>query len=699
MKILISWLRDFVSVDVSAQELANALTMRAFEVSSIEPAPSRIISSDADAVLDLEITTNRPDCLSVLGIAREVSAIYGTRVHVPSHGPTSESSETRGAETTSPLSVKIEDSQLCPRYVASAINVTVGPSPSWLAARLEASGVKPVNNVVDATNYVMLELGHPTHAFDLNHLEGKELNIRRAHVGETILTLDGKERGLSPDMLVIADATQPQALAGIMGGAESEVSGSTRTVVLESAYFLPISIRRTSKQTGLSTDASYRFERGADIEAPLIAMKRLRSLLSEIAEGQPRGPIIDQYPHTIKPVTLELRHEQIGRVLGVDVEPTSIATTLSCLGFSVEAVQTDKRWKVGVPSCRIDVKREIDLIEEIGRHYGYDRLPSTFPSLVRPPVQTQPWLRRQRLLRRILTASGCTEAITYSFIERANAIPFTSESNEIIGISNPLSEKFAVLRPSLIPGLVDSVIRNRRREHRDVRLFEIGKRFRLSDGETSGLAIALTGAGTPEHWSMASRDMDLFDIKGIVERVCEAIGVTPTFELKECPQLVNGRAANIYGLVDNKKSNILGHLGQLTPELAIARGFPDSGEELYVAELDLDVLTRIAVNRDAMHTTPMSRHPSIVRDLAIVIQTNLLAGEVRDTIQAASSETLISVREFDRYEGKGVPDGYVSLAFRLTFRASDRTLTDIEIDQAMEAIVARLEQEHDAKRR
>jgi len=699
LKILISWLRDFVSVDVRALELADALTMRAFEVSNIEPAPSGIISSDDDAILDLEITTNRPDCLSVLGIAREVSTIYGTEVHVPSQDPVSDSLETQGVKTASPLSIKIEDSQLCPRYVASVINVTVGPSPNWLAARLEASGVRPVNNVVDATNYVMLELGHPTHAFDLDCLEGDELSIRRARSGETILTLDGKERTLSPEMLVVADTAQPQALAGIMGGAKSEVSGSTRSVVLESAYFLPTSIRRTSKRTGLSTDASYRFERGADIEAPLIAMLRLRSLLSEIAEGRPRGPIIDRYPHSFKPVTLELRHEQIARVLGVDIESASIPTTLSRLGFSVEALQTDRRWKVSVPSYRIDVKREIDLIEEIGRHYGYDRLPSTFPSLVQPPVQTQPWLRQQRLLRRILTATGCTEAITYSFIERSNAISFTSEPNEIIGISNPLSENFSVLRPSLIPGLVDSVIRNRRREHSDVRLFELGKRFRLSNGETSGLAIALTGAGTPEHWSMASRNVDLFDIKGIVERVCEAVGVTPTFELKECPQLVNGRATNIYGLIDNKQSNILGHLGQLTPELAIKRGFPDSGDELYVAELDLDALMRIAVNRDEMHATPMSRHPSIVRDLAIVIPTNLLAGEVRDTIHAASSETLISVREFDRYEGTGVPDGYVSLAFRLTFRAPDRTLTDVEIDQAMEGIVTRLEQEHDAKRR
>ena len=530
LRILVSWLRDFTTFDVSVQALADTLTMRGFEVADIEPPPSRVVAEDEDAVLDLEITTNRPDCLSVLGIAREVSTIYGTPLRAPNLKIAQPPDGTPPA-----VSVTVEDVELCPRYVASVAEVTVGPSPGWLAARLEAAGVRPVNNVVDATNYVMLELGHPLHAFDLHRLDGPELRIRQAVAGERVRTLDGQERALREDMLVIADAARAQAVAGVMGGAASEVSGATRVVALESAYFEPTSIRRTSKRLGLSTDASYRFERGTDIEAPLVAMRRLLGLLADIGAGRPQGSIIDRHPHPRPPATVELRHERIARVLGVDVDKAFVAVTLERLGFTVESIDGDDRWLVTVPTHRVDVSREIDLIEEVIRHYGYDRLPSTFPALVQPPAPIGDWLRRHRLLRQVMTASGCSEAITYSFIEQAAAAPFAEEATEIVGIVNPLSEKFAVLRPSLLPGLVDALVRNRRREHRNVRLFEIGKRFLRSQGETASLAVAVTGAGTPEHWSTAVREADLFDVKGIVERVSEALGVTCTFEPTEHP--------------------------------------------------------------------------------------------------------------------------------------------------------------------
>lgn len=696
MKILVSWLRDFVPVDVGVQELADALTMRGFEVSDIAAAPTRVAahttSAGEDAVLDLEITTNRPDCLSVRGIAREVATTYGHDLPPLAPDPGAGSPELPG------LPVTLDDAELCPRYVASLADVTIGPSPGWLAARLEAAGVRSVNNVVDATNYVMLELGHPMHAFDLATLDGGALRIRRARAGETIQTLDGEQRRLDPDMLVIADGARPQALAGVMGGADSEVSGSTRVVALESAYFRPTSVRRTSKQVGLSTDASYRFERGADIEAPLVAMHRLRRLLVEIGAGTPRDGVVDLYPAIRTPITIELRHARIGRVLGIDIDRTFVAPTLTRLGFSLDTVD-DGVWRATVPSHRVDVSREIDLIEEVARHYGYDRLPSTFPALRQAPAAPAPWLRQHRLLRHVLTAAGCSEAVTYSFIEEEAAAPFLAAPDQIVRIANPLSEKFAVLRPSVLPGLIDSVIRNRRREHRDVRLFEIGKRFENGRGETATVGIALTGHGAPEHWSAPSRGVDLFDIKGIVERVCDATGVTATFTPSAIPFLVTGRAAAILGRRDDGTTEPLGHLGQLTPAIAAARGFPDTGDELYVAELDLGAIDRVAVDRGEMRAAPVPRQPSIVRDLAIVIDTTLHAGAVRDTIQAAASETLIRVQEFDRYEGKGVPEGQVSLAFRLTFRAPDRTLTDAEVQHTMDAIVSSLERTHGAKRR
>ncbi|MDE2906828.1 MAG: phenylalanine--tRNA ligase beta subunit-related protein, partial [Acidobacteriota bacterium] len=312
MKILVSWLREFVAADAGPQELADALTNCGFEVSDISPAPGASAGGGADAVLDLEITTNRPDCLSVRGVAREVSAIYGL--------PLLEGARAGGGEPPGDgdgggaveLPITIEDPDLCPRYAAAVDDVTIGPSPGWLQARLDAADMRPINNVVDATNYVMLELGQPLHAFDLARLGGPALRIRRAARGETIQTLDGQERKLDTEMLVIADAGRPQALAGVMGGAASEVSESTRTVVLESACFEAVSVRRTSKRTALSTDASFRFERGTDIETPVAALRRLRRLLAEIAGGRPRGPIADCYPAPRPTTAIELRHSRVG---------------------------------------------------------------------------------------------------------------------------------------------------------------------------------------------------------------------------------------------------------------------------------------------------------------------------------------------------------------------------------------------------
>ena len=702
MRILVSWLRDFVAVDVSVQELADVLTMRGFEVSAIEPAPAAVRSQEEDAVLDLEITTNRPDCLSVAGIAREVSTVY----HTPLRSADLDTVSAKPIDSADTgLAVEIDDPDLCPRYTACAVDVTIGPSPAWLAARLEAAGVRPINNVVDVTNYVMFELGHPMHAFDLDALSGHRIRVRRSGPGEAIRTLDGQTRPLTPGMLVIADAERPQAVAGVMGGADSEVSGGTQIVALESAYFLPISVRRTGRLLALSTDASYRFERGTDIEAPVRAMRRALTLLAQIGASRQSGPIIDSYPQPHTPPVITLRHARVGRVLGVTIETTFVVQTLERLGFTVapeppgSAGQNDgDRWQVTVPTHRVDVSLEIDLVEEIARHYGYDRLPATFPPALEPPAQPDTWQRLQRLLRQVLTASGCSEAITYSFVEHSAAVPFADDEDDLVHMANPLSEKFSVLRPSLLPGLVDALVRNRRREHRDVRLFEIGGRFRRNDGETPGVAIAICGSGTPEHWSVANRAVDLFDVKGIIERTCAACGVQPTFTPAELATLVPGRTASVTAVSrrDGDQTVQLGYVGQLAPVIADARGLPSTGGEIYVAELELTALESVAADRNKLQAAPVPRHPSVVRDLALVVDHHLPARVVRDTILAAAADTLIDVREFDRYVGKGILEGCLSLALHLTFRAPERTLTDGEVQASIDKIVAALEHHHGA---
>ena len=728
MKILVSWLREFVPVTVSIEELADSLTRHGFEVASIDPAPDvpGRPAGEPDAVLDLEVTTNRPDCLSVVGIAREVSTIYGEPLTLPiladenvadGHGATP------GRDDPLPVTIESGALDLCPRYAASLASVTIGPSPAWMAARLEAVDIRPINNLVDITNYVLIEMGHPMHAFDLDRLGGGELRIRRARAGESVTTLDGIARTLDDDMLVIADATVPQAVAGVMGGAESEVAGGTRRVAFESAWFDPISVRRTGRRLALSTEASYRFERGADITAPVRAMRRAQKLLVELGAGVPEGAVVDRYPAPRKRPAVTLRHARIGRVLGVEVDPAFVPAALGRLGFGVDESPAEAgassgarasaaadasagagpsggdTWRVTVPGHRVDVSREIDLIEEVARHYGYDRLPSTFPAMARPPAPESDALAQQRLARRVLTASSCSEAVTYSFIEDSAARPFVERDEELVRIANPLSEQFAVLRPSLLPGLIGALVYNRHREHRDIRLFEIGARFTAGGGEMRSVGIALTGAGAAGHWSGEERPSDFFDLTGIVSRLCDAFGVNAGYEPLKRSTLVPGRAATVVAPDPGGGAapRPVGAVGQLAFDIAEQRGIHRAGAEaVWVAELDLDALAAAGADRRRMVAAPLPRHPSSVRDLAVVVDAALPAASVRGTIRSAAPETLLEVHEFDRYEGKGIPEGCVSLAFRLTFRATDRTLTDPEVQQAMDSIVSALQTAHGA---
>jgi phenylalanyl-tRNA synthetase beta chain len=692
MRLLLSWLRDFVDIDRPAHEIAERLGLRGFEVAGIED----IGPGGGDAVIDFEVTANRPDCLSVLGLAREVATVYDLPLKVPSTAPEAvvplKPVPVRPSDL---LTVTIEDADLCPRYAAAVADVNAGPSPAWIGKRLQAAGIRPISAIVDLTNYVLIELGHPTHAFDLAKLAGPAIRVRRARAGEKMTTLDGVQRTLEPEMLVIADRDRPQAIAGVMGGRDSEVSSSTTRVVLESACFKPASVRRTSKRLNLKTEASHRFERGADIDAPVVALQRLAALLERTGCGQVVGPVSDVYPSVRQRTRLHLRRSRLSALLGVAVADADVARILQSLGLTVAA--TADGWDVEVPTFRVDLQREVDLIEEVGRHDGFEKLPATFPPVTAPPAAPDDRVPRDGLVRRVLLAAGLSEAVTFGFIEARAAEAYSSAAGpSLVALANPLSAKFDTLRPFLTPGLVDAVAHNRRHGRADVRLFEIGTRFSAA-GEGRAAAMAWTGAAAPAHWSSAAREVDFFDLKGVVELLARALEVPVRFEPAAEPFLVAGQSSTVVCADGPARGQALGFAGQLAPDIADARGLPRQ-DRVYVAEVDLDLLQRARLaGSDA--TQPLPRFPFVVRDLSIVVDDALPAEIIRGTIQAAGSAVpapLASAVFFDRYQGKGIPEGAVSISVRLTFQADDRTLTDAEVQASVDRIVAALAREHQA---
>jgi phenylalanyl-tRNA synthetase beta chain len=692
MKVLVSWLRDFVDVTASPDEIAKTMSVRGFAVEELEHV------GEDDGVIDFEVTGNRPDCMCVIGMAREVATAYDLPMRrLVAKGKDSEEETGSSLRLASlkavekaDIDVVIENADLCPRYAGAVADVTVGPSPAWMQARLKAAGVRPISNIVDVTNYVLLEMGQPMHAFDFAKLAAAQIRVRTAKPGESIRTLDAQKRELSPDMLVIADAERPVAIAGVMGGAESEVAEGTTVIVLESAYFNPLSVRRTSRRLALKTEASMRFERGADPRLPVTAMERACALLDAVGAGRARGTVVDRYPVRVEPRMVRLRSAKIEGLLGMPVPDADVKRILENLGFALR--ETESRvWEVNVPTRRVDVTREVDLIEEVARHYGFDRLPSTFPPLNAAPPPIDPRIGRARHLRSVMTAAGFSEAMTFGFVASTAAEPFAT-GGELVPIANPLSESFAVLRPSVLPGLVDAVAHNRRREQRDVRLFEIGARFSRARGERRSLACAWTGTAVSEHWGGGSRDVDFFDMKGVVEHVADALRLDVRTEAHREGWLVPGRSAAV--MTDGVR---IGVLGQLAPAVAEAHGLPVQ-DAIYVAEIDLDDAEAAAPKGEG-RVEPLPRYPSVTRDISILIDETLSSETVRATVRGAAPPTLVHIREFDRYQGKGIPDGKISLSLRLTFRASDRTLTDAEVQSAMDAILAALNERHGAIQR
>jgi phenylalanyl-tRNA synthetase beta chain len=682
MKISYNWLKELVEVDLSPRDLATKLTMAGLAVDAVE-------AHGNDHVLEFDLTSNRPDCLSHLGIAREAAAVSGKALRMPE-------AKIAGSQkkTSDEAAVEILDPDLCPRYTARMIKgVKIGPSPAWLVKRLEAMGQRSVNNVADITNYVMLEMGQPLHAFDLQRLRGRRIIVRAARAGERITTLDGEERDLTPEMLVIADAERPVALAGIKGGEDSGINESTTDVLLEAAYFTPWQVRATSKALGLATEASYRFERGTDPEIVPVASDRASAMIAEIAGGEVFAGLIDVYPRKSERDWIRFRRARYTAVTGLQVELGEAERILRSLGFTVEAEVESDSLRAIAPSWRVDVSMEEDLIEEVARIAGYDKVETTLPGSAGAGAYLEGEDVR-RAVRRTLTAMGYSEAINFSFVNGEADQWLSAAGDEArLALRNPIDETQAHLRTTLLGGLLKSLEHNFNHGSRNVRLFEIGKCFLELGGErpdeTERLAMVATGARNEDDWEGNAARLDFYDVKGAIEAAVESLGLpTLKFEPVETGGYLHpGRAAEI-----RMDAEVIGALGQLHPRVAADYKFK---QPVFVAELNLKLL--LLADRNEVRYHPLPKFPTVVRDLALLIDTGVPFAEVESAIKAQKVPELAGVRLFDLYAGKELPPGKHSIALSLRYRAADRTLTDEEVNAAHERVVERLKQNFNAE--
>ena len=630
--------------------------------------------SGSDVVFDLEVTPNRPDLNSVIGIAREIAAMAGTELKVPEI-----KIQESKAKVNDLVSVKIEDAALCPRYTARVVKgVKIGPSPDWLRQALERCGVRSINNVVDVTNYVLLETGQPLHAFDYhliaNGADGKPtILVRHAKANEKFKTLDGVERALTGDMLLIADEQKGIALAGIMGGANTEINDSTRDVLIESAYFAPTNIRRTSKALALRSESSYRFERGADVGICDWASRRAAQLILETAGGELAEGVVDVYPSPAPLKEITLHFQKTTALLGVTISHAEQIAYLTKLGLTLTD-QSPGICTFSVPTFRVDLKRDVDLIEEIGRLYGVEKIPATTPRNAIGMNAFDAVYDQIAEARRILTALGLNEAQGQTLVAHEEC---GAKSEEQSGLANPLSSDMDVLRPSLLPGLIHSLQHNVSRKNYDVGLFEIGRVFVSRDGvskEETHVAIAIIGQRVPVFWSGSDRDakFDVYDLKGAVEEFLEQFGLRGVTFAKRPEKTTLFLESAIISLGGRLP---LGELGQLPPPLAKRH---DLRDPVFLAELNLDQL--MARRNPSKSFKPLPQFPAIRRDAAILVPETTTHDSVLQAVRQSKPANLESVELFDVFRGKNVPEGQKSLAYAFTYRSAEKTLTDAEVN-------------------
>lgn len=636
-----------------------------------------------DIILELELTPNRSDCLSMINVAYEVAALIGGEVTLP---VIEESGE--GDACSEAISVRIEDTNLSKRYVARVIrDVNIQSSPIWLQHRLLAAGIRPISNIVDITNYVMLETGQPLHAFDYDLLKGKRIVVRRAEVEEVLETLDGQTRKLNPDMLVIADAVKPVALAGVMGGMDTEITAGTRNILLESAHFNGASIRRTAQVLGMRSEASLRFEKNIDISRTVMAADRAIELMKDLGAGTPVTGHVDCYPVKESKQPIQLRLARVNEILGTNLERNTIEGILESLRIEISAYN-DGSWLVYTPAYRGDLEKEIDLIEEVARLYGYDRIATTLPY---GPTTQGARTREQSITHKtweLMADLGLMEVITYSFINPRHldllGLPAEHPLRDTVTVKNPLSEEQGVMRTTILPGLLSTVIKNLNKRNKNIKIFEMGKVYfsagfpkRELPQEKMVLGAAVTGSAE-KTWSSGEEAYDFFYLKGIMEGLFKGLGITNTKLLRvmDVSWLHPGRGVKVY--IGEREC---GFLGEIHPLVLENYGID---QRVIAFSLDVDILSEEATEKIVYRQLP--KFPSVSRDLAVVVPEDIDAGEVEGLIRDTAGQMLKHIRLFDLYRGKQIAEGHKSLAYSLTWQSEERTLTDEEIRPLHQAI-------------
>ena len=663
MRILPSWIREFVDVKANDANLAEALTHAGIAVESVAEEHGHI-------VYEMDITTNRVDAMNHYGVAREASAIFDTELKpvMP---------KLPQASGNANFAIELEDPQGCPRYTARIVRgVKVSPSPKNISQRLELLGSRAINNIADASNYTLFEIGHPTHAFDLDTLEGGKIVVRKARQGETLKTLDGEQRKLTPNDLVIADAVKPVALAGIMGGFDTMITEKTTNVLIESAWFDAATVRQTAKRLGMHTDASHRYERGADYGITPLACNRVAERILETAGGQFEGEPIDAVARTPERRRIHLRRSEVKRHLGLNLREEEISRILRRLGFHLDGDT------VTVPTWRLDVEREIDVIEELARIHGFNNFPNTLPSFAGGVIELPDEPKRAEV-RDTLLALGYNEAISLTFTSKQDAAQFGG--GEPLAIANPLNEEQGYLRTSLVPGMLGLIAYNLNRGNTDVRLFESGDVFEKMGErfeERRRLCFAATGNAIQPTVHTKAKTVDFFDLKGDLEDLLLGFAHRTLYFDTHVPEYYHpGRSARI--VLDGGR---IGYVGQLHPAVAEARKLK---QDVYLAEIQLERLFEHALKQPRFAT--ISRYPAVERDFSFVFEDSVTFERVRAAVEVLTIAELVSFKAVEIFRGGSVPAGKYSFLVRAAFQSSERTLRDEEVAAWSSQIIKVLE--------
>lgn len=672
MRVSLRWLREILPVDTPPEAIADALTGRGLPVDAVEAAGD-------DVVLDVDVPANRPDILGHRGVAREIRAAFGGAVE-PLRPPRTRA----GAPASSSITVRIDDSARCTRYVAGVVRgVRVGPSPTWVVKRLEACGLRSLNNVVDASNLVMMELGQPVHFFDLAKIAGPEIRVRGSRWGETLVTLDGVPRELPEGTLVIADASRPVALAGVMGGADTEIHSGTTDVLVEAAWFAPSAVRAASRGLGIVTDAAQRFERGADPEAPPAAEELAARLLEDLAAGIPAPGPVDVHPAPRSSRRSSVRLTRASTLLGFPVSAEDAAAALAAVELRPERIDADTL-SVRVPSWRVDLEGEADLVEEIGRHVGYERVPHRLPpGIASTPVNPPPPIEED--VRDLLAALGFHESVSYAMIGAGDDDPFVRpEAPAAVRLVNPINEGLSHLRRSLLPGLVRAASRNLRRGVEEVRLFEVARVFvgrgpEAFPDEPLHAAFTWAGTGDPPHWSLAPRPADLYDAAGVVEAILASARRAPTL-----PREGNPRPGFHPGRSVAWKAGeaAVAWCGEIHPEIRRSLDLPAT---LLLAEVDLSLLRALPAAARAVR--PVPKVPTVRRDLSVVLERGTPAASLLERLRAVPSPEPVEIRVVDRYVGAPLDPGEAAVTVRVMLQPLERTLSEESIERYRQELV------------